>query len=228
MKFRKLHFPILLLLIFPLLSGCLKDENPQFDNYTCESNCYIIEGYMFKKQDNGPYANVELSFSKYYNQFKVDLLGTRTTDANGYYKFTMPVSYFENTSHSIRLEITKDDIVYSPRVFFIDFDSTDVDNSKRVNIGLFKASQVVVKLHNGSNVDYGSISVDTDAHVDSVPAIGQTTHFTLNPSPEIKINIPAGMPVDVSWKTYSGVRELEGYMRVNVPAGEVKVIDVYM
>ena len=179
-------------------------------------------------QDSTAIAGAKLEFTKRYNEFNTDLLASRKSDSNGYFKFEIPVSYFENTTHSIGIDISKEGIVNSPYHDYVRFDSTDVGSVKRLEYVLYKASKVLINLHNDPDTDFGSISIMGKFNLDRVPDTGYIQHDSPTFKPQLEFKVPSDLPTTFSWRTYQGNLSIKGETTFTVPSDSTYTIDIYL
>ena len=227
-RFQYILTPIFLALLILLLHSCRKDEDPQFQEYTCISDCYSIEGYILQGQDSTALAGAKLDFTKHYNQFNTDLLASKTSDSSGYFKFEIPVSYFKNTSHFIGIDIVKDGIVNSPYHDLVLFDSTDVGSVKRMDFVLYKASKLLINLHNDPDTDFGSVSIECEFNLERVSDTGWALHDSPTFKPQLEFKVPSDLPTIVSWHTYQSELNINGETTITVPRDSTYTIDIYL
>jgi hypothetical protein len=219
---------LLFLITLVLLYACRKDENPQFQDYTCSTECYIMEGHILEGQTLTPISNANLRYTKYYGPYITDLLADKKSNAEGYYKFEMPVSYFEDSYHSIGLEITKPEYVNSGYFDLISLDSTNIDIPLQKNYLLYRASNLVVRLHNSEDTNFGSVSVGCKFYLEDVSDVGVVFHDSPTFKENLEFKVPSDLPTVLSWSTYGNSIDYKGTTTLIVPRDSTMYFDIYL
>lgn len=219
---------VLLILPLLILSSCIKDKDAQFEDYTCNSDCYIVEGFIVEGQTSDSIHNVNLEFKKLYNQHYTDILANKRTNSEGYYRFEMPIDYFETNRGLISVEITKEGYVNSGTYDLIKFDSSDVDTPKQKDYTLYRASKLVVRLHNSPSSNFGSVSVQCDFDLENVPNVGHAMHDSPSFQSTIEFKVPSDLPTKLSWYTYQSTLDISGSTIITVPQDSTQYFDIYL
>lgn len=225
-KFKYINHLFFLSAFAITVTACKKDDDPLFDNITCSSNCYIVEGQITEGQTGDGLPNITLNISHYHSQNQKDLLFVITSNEEGRYSTATPKTYFRSNWHNLDFHTSTEGFVNGGFLGTFNIDTTKVDDPQVFDIVLYKATTLRVLLKNPNNIDFGSISVHCKFNLENVSNVGIVAHYGPVFQEIQEYRVPCDLPTLLTWRTYGNGHTAEGDIEITVPCGELMTFEI--